>query len=211
MTRPIGVFGGTFDPIHYGHLRIALDLFECLELREVRFIPCASPPHRGAPSASAAQRLQMARSAMQGEAAFVVDDREFRLVGPSFTVNTLASLRTEFPETPLCLIVGGDAFSSLHTWHRWQELIEFAHIVIAHRPGWILPTTGAVYDFLQSRFTSERQRLHQRLGGSVFAAAVTQLDISGTRIRELIAAGRNPRFLLPDSVIELIETYRIYR
>lgn len=209
--QPIGIFGGTFDPIHFGHLRIALDLFECLNLREVRWIPCAQPPHRVAPVASSAQRLEMVRAAVQGEKAFVVDDRELRVVGPSYTVNTLISLRREFPDAPLCLIVGGDAFSSLHTWHRWQELIELAHIVIAHRPGWALPTAGAVFDFLQSRFTDEQSHLHEQCAGSVLASAVTQLDISGTRIRQLIKAGRNPRFLLPDTAIGLIDTYQLYR
>jgi len=211
LIRPIGVFGGTFDPIHYGHLRIALDLFEDLELGEVRWIPCAHPPHRGAPMASGEQRLHMVRSAVEGERAFVVDDREFRTTEPSYTVNTLTSLREEFPDTPLCLIVGGDAFSSLDTWHRWQELIGLAHIVVAHRPGWGLPTSGAVHDFLEPRFTRDRRHLQQNRAGKVFASAVTQLDISGTRIRQLIAAGRNPRFLLPDSVIELIRIYRTYR
>jgi len=205
------VFGGTFDPIHYGHLRIALDLFEDLELGEVRWIPCAHPPHRGAPTASGEQRLHMVRSAVEGERAFVVDDREFRTNEPSYTVNTLMSLREEFPDTPLCLIVGGDAFSSLDTWHRWQELIGLSHIVVAHRPGWALPTSGAVHDFLEPHFTRDRRHLQQNRAGKVFASAVTQLDISGTRIRQLIAAGRNPRFLLPDSVIELIRIYRTYR
>lgn len=133
--RPIGIFGGMFDPIHYGHLRTAFELLQSLDLEEVRFIPCGDPPHRADTFADAAFRLHMVRLATMAEPGFTVDDRELRRQGPSYSVDTLASLRGEFPGRSLCLITGMDAFLGLPGWHRWDEILDFAHIVVAHRPG----------------------------------------------------------------------------
>ena len=133
--RPVGVLGGTFDPIHHGHLRPALEVLEALGLAELRFVPCRIPAHRATPSVSAEQRLDLVRLATAEQAGFVADDRELRRPGPSYMIDTLASLRTEFGDTPLVLIVGSDAFRELHTWRRWRELTDLAHIAIMRRPG----------------------------------------------------------------------------
>ena len=125
-SGPVGVLGGTFDPIHYGHLRPALELLETLELSEVRFIPCRIPAHRGAPSITAEQRLELVRLAIIGQPGFVADGRELRRAGPSYMVDTLVALRQELGDTPLCLILGSDAFQALTTWHRWQALTDLA-------------------------------------------------------------------------------------
>ena len=132
----IGIFGGTFDPVHFGHLRPALDVKQALGLREMRLIPCFSPPHRQQPVANPGQRLTMLRAAVGEEPELLVDNREMKREGVSYMVDTLSSLREEFGDEPLCLVLGSDAFLQLDGWHRWREIIELAHIVVTHRPGW---------------------------------------------------------------------------
>jgi nicotinate-nucleotide adenylyltransferase len=202
--RPIGIFGGTFDPIHYGHLRTAFELLQTLRFDEVRFIPCGDPPHRGVTVAPATLRLDMVRLATRNEQNFVVDDRELRRDGPSYSVDTLESLREEFPDRSLCLITGMDAFLGLPTWHRWDEILDFAHIIVAHRPGWQVPDEGALGALLAERRTAQEKALHERQHGSICVHAVTQLEIASTEIRNLVASGYDPRYLMPDPVRDAI-------
>lgn len=208
--NPIGIFGGTFDPIHYGHLRTAFELLQALKLGEVRFMPAGNPPHRDAPGASAEQRLDMVRAATEGQAGFVVDDREIRRKGPSYSVDTLTTLRADFPARSLCLIVGMDAFLELPKWHQWREILQLAHLVVAHRPGWKAPTMGPLGELLVDRGTGRVDDLHEALAGRIFIHLGTQVEISSTEVRRLIAAGRNPRYLMPDAVCELIATTGCY-
>ena len=208
--RPIGIFGGTFDPIHYGHLRTAFELLQTLDFEEVRFVPCGDPPHRGVTFASAALRLVMVRAATRDEPRFVVDDRELRREGPSYSIDTLSSLRVEFPRRSLCLITGMDAFLGLPTWHRWDEILDFAHMVVAHRPGWRAPGGGELGELLARRRTRSARDLHDRLQGSVHIHAVTQLEIASTEIRSLVADGYDPRYLMPDAVRETIRESSCY-
>jgi nicotinate-nucleotide adenylyltransferase len=202
--RPIGIFGGTFDPIHYGHLRTAFELLQILRFDEVRFIPCGDPPHRGVTVAPAKLRLEMVRLATRNEQHFVVDDRELRRDGPSYSVDTLESLREEFPDRSLCLITGMDAFLGLPTWHRWDEILDFAHIIVAHRPGWRVPDEGSLGALLAERRAAQEKVLHERQRGSIFVHAVTQLEIASTEIRNLVAGGYDPRYLMPDPVRDVI-------
>ena len=208
--KPVGVFGGTFDPIHYGHLRTAFEMLQALRFEEVRFVPCGDPPHRGVTFASAEDRLDMVRVAVDGQAGFVVDDRELRRDGPSYTFDTLSTLREEFPERSLGLIVGMDAFLGLPTWHRWGEILEIAHIVVAHRPGWKAPDIGPLGNMLTEHGTHRVDDLHENTHGRVHIHAVTQLEISSTEIRDLVDAGRDPRFLMPDAVRDVIAESRCY-
>lgn len=208
--KPIGVFGGTFDPIHYGHLRSAFEMLQALTLEEVRFIPCGDPPHRGETFASAELRCDMVRAAISGQAGFVVDDRELAREGPSFTVDTLTSLRQELGQRPLALIVGMDAYLGLTRWHRWSDILGLAHIVVAHRPGWRAPDIGPLGELLSARGTHRIEDLHENAHGFVHIHAVTQLEISSTEIRELVEAGRDPRFLMPDAVRDVIESSGCY-
>jgi nicotinate-nucleotide adenylyltransferase len=207
---PIGVFGGTFDPIHYGHLRTAFEMLQALAFEEVRLIPCGDPPHRGVTYASAELRLRMLHAAARNLEGFVVDDRELRRDGPSYTFDTLVSLREEFPGASLGLIVGMDAFLGLESWHRWDEILEIAHIVVAHRPGWKAPDYGALGELLEERGSHRVQDLHEAACGRVHVHAVTQLEIASTEIRELVAAGRDPRFLMPDAVRDVIMDSECY-
>jgi len=202
--NPMGIFGGTFDPIHYGHLRSAFELLEALELSEVRFLPAGNPPHRDATHADAAMRVAMVRAAIDGEPRFLLDDRELRREGPSYSVDTLLDLRAEYAHRSLCLIIGMDAFLGLPQWHEWREILQLAHLVVAHRPGWRAPESGALGELLADRGTERIGDLHESRAGRVYIRAVTQLEISSSAIRELIRAGRAPRYLVPDPVCRLL-------
>jgi nicotinate-nucleotide adenylyltransferase len=202
--QSIGIFGGTFDPIHYGHLRTALELKERLSFTQVHFVQCANPPHRGAPMIDAALRLRMVEAAVGGEAGFVADDREIKRSGLSYTIDTLASFRAEFPALSLSLLLGMDAFLNLPQWHRWQELFDLAHVVVAHRPGWRAPQTGALGDLLLERRTANGGELAASRAGRIHVQPVTQLEISSTDLRASIRAGIDPQFLMPDSVRKMI-------
>jgi len=210
LMRPIGIFGGTFDPIHYGHLRTAFELWQALGLAEVRFLPTGDPPHRDAPLANAALRLAMVRTAIADQRAFVVDDRETRRQGLSYSFDTLAELRQEFPDRSLCLLLGMDAFLGLPTWHRWRELTALAHIVVAHRPGWKAPTTGPLGELMVDCGTGGARDLHTATAGRIFIHAVTQLEISSTELRELVVDGHDPRYLVPDAVRDMLRSSGCY-
>jgi nicotinate-nucleotide adenylyltransferase len=210
LKPPIGILGGTFDPIHYGHLRPAQEARRALDLAEIRFVPAANPPHRRVPAATAAQRLRMVELAVAGIPGFVVDDREIGRDGPSYTVPTLESLRREFGARPLCLLLGMDAFEGIETWHQWRRLPELAHLVVMTRPGWTFPDGAALPAWARGRLEREPDKLAQTGAGKIFFQAVTPQDISATRIREAIAAGRPVEGLLPSAVLEYIRTHRIY-
>jgi nicotinate-nucleotide adenylyltransferase len=208
--KPIGIFGGTFDPIHYGHLRTAFEMLEALHFDEVRFIPCGDPPHRGTTFANAQLRFRMVDAAIQGQAGFVSDDRELLRDGPSYSIDTLVGLRKEFSERSLGLILGMDAFLGLPNWHRWQEILGVAHIVVAHRPGWRAPDIGPLGELISEHGTHRLADLHEATHGRIHIHAVTQLEIASTEIRHLVSAGRDPRFLMPDAVRKVIEETGIY-
>lgn len=208
--KPIGIFGGTFDPIHYGHLRSAFELLQALLFEEVRFIPCGDPPHRGMTFADAALRYRMVEVATAGQPGFIADDRELQRDGLSYSIDTLIGLRAEFPGRSLCLIVGMDAFLGLQKWHRWNEILDIAHIVVAHRPGWRAPDMGPLGQLISEHGTHRVADLHDATHGRIHIHAVTQLEIASTEIRDLVAAGRDPRFLMPDDVRDVIEESGIY-
>jgi len=206
----LGIFGGTFDPIHYGHIRTAFEMLEVLRIDEVSFVPSGDPPHRGQTFADAEQRLEMVRVATQGQPGFSVDDCELRREGPSYTIDTLATIREEQPDVALGLIVGMDAFLGLTSWHRWNEILDFAHLVVAHRPGWHIPDVGELGELIGTHGTSDVEDLHENSHGGVFVHAVTQLEIASTEIRDLIAAGHDARFLMPDAVRDVILESKCY-
>ncbi len=210
VQKPIGILGGTFNPIHHGHLRLALELYERLDLAEVRLIPSAHPPHREPPSISAELRLQMVKLAIADVPGLRVDDRELLRMGPSYTVDTLESLRAEFPKTPLFLILGMDAFMTLPYWHQWQRFITFAHLLVVRRPGKVLPMVHVMRDFLNSHQTQNIKDLLTQPTGHILVQEIPALTISATQIRGLIANGKNPHYLLPESVLHFIHTHHLY-
>jgi nicotinate-nucleotide adenylyltransferase len=203
-SSPMGIFGGSFDPIHYGHLRTAFELIEALNLAEVRFLPAGTPPHREAPCADASLRVALVRAAIAGQPGFIVDDRELRREGPSYSVDTLLDLRAEHAHRSICLVVGMDAFLGFPQWHQWREILQLAHLVVAHRPGWQAPVEGTLGELLMDRGTARPRDLHEARAGRIFIHAVTQLEISSSAIRDMVRAGRQPTYLMPDPVCRLL-------
>jgi len=212
---PIGILGGTFDPIHYAHLRLGETLADRLYLAQVRFIPAAVPPHRASPRVTAQDRLAMVQLATAGNPRFVADDRECRRTGNSYTVDTLLELRGELSSAqPLVLIMGADAFNLLTTWSRWQRLFDLAHIVVAHRPGFELDVERlpeALAAQVRGRMTGTAADIAAAPGGKVLAIDVPALDISATEIRNLLADGHSARYLLPDEVLDYIGSNHLYK
>ena len=208
--RKIGIFGGSFDPVHFGHLRPALEILEALSLDHMRFIPSGRPPHRDAPVADAAQRLAMLRAAIKEEPRFQVDERELRRDKPSYTYDTLVELRREHPQDRLVLILGLDAFLGFTRWHRWQDILELTHLVIAHRPGSSLETHGEIAMLVQQREVDDADALMAQPAGRLMFLPVTQLEISSSQVREAAARGGDIRFLVPEPVRVLIQDSHCY-
>jgi len=209
--QPLAILGGTFDPVHHGHLRVAWEAAEALNA-ELLMIPSRVPPHRAQPGASAQQRMAMLELALTGQQRLRADDRELRRDGPSYTIDTLIALRAQIGALrPLVLLVGADAFAGLSSWNRWRELFDYAHLGVLTRPG-----HGGVFEAeLASEWFTRRvdslAELRVRSHGAIAAIEVTALEISASAIRELVANGRSPRFLMPAAVGELIERDGLYR
>lgn len=208
---PIGVFGGTFNPVHYGHLRSAVELVDRLQLTRLQLMPSATPPLRDTPLCSAEHRANMVSLALQGESRIVCDDRELRREGPSYTIDSLIEIRDELGSSAsLCMVLGCDALLAIDRWHRWRELLDWAHIVVIARPGWSLPATGAVADWLQMHQAQELATLHEQPAGTIRLEELRPLDISATEIRQLLAGGKSVRYLMPQSVLDYIEEHALY-
>jgi nicotinate-nucleotide adenylyltransferase len=208
----LGILGGTFDPVHFGHLRPALDMQQALGCDEVRLLPCRVPPHRDAPLANSEQRLTMLRLAIHGERSLSIDERELQRDGPSYMIDTLLSLRRELgEERPLALMIGMDALRSLDRWHRWRELTNLCHLAVATRPGWTPPQSGPVAAIVRERQVEAAANLRGRPAGKLLFCPVTHLDISASRIRALLASGQSPRYLLPAAVLEYIQAVGLYQ
>ena len=215
MSEPLGIFGGTFDPVHFGHLRLAEESIGHLGLGGVRWIPAGQPPHRGTPQVTARQRLEMVLRSTAENARFSVDASEVESAAPSYTVHTLERLRGELgAEQSLVLLVGADAFAGLTSWHRWRDLFSLAHIAVSHRPGFPVEI-GSLPHELATEFADRRLQdaggLKNAAAGGIVTFAMTQLAISATQIRKLLANGLSARYLLPDSVLDYIELHQLYK
>ena len=208
----VGIYGGTFDPVHLGHIRTALQLRRELPFAEIRMLPAGQPPHRDPPEASAAQRWYMITRVTGPERGLVADDRELRRPGPSYAVDTLEELRAELGEArPLAWILGMDAFAGFDTWHRWREIPRLAHLVVMTRPGVREPEHGPVADLLRERRAVQPQALTERPAGRILVWRVEPLDFSATDVRECIRSGKQPRFLIPGVIWSYIQREGLYR
>jgi nicotinate-nucleotide adenylyltransferase len=209
-VKPLAIFGGTFDPVHLGHLSVAWEASELLDA-DVHLLPASVPPHRPPPIASAQQRVAMLRAALQGQSRLALDTRELEREGPSYTIETLLDLRAELGERPLVLLIGADAFAGLPGWHRWHELFDLAHIGVLSRPG----VEAVLPDELQREIANRRVdgavACRHASAGKVIQLEVTPLEISATRIRELLASGREPRYLLPAGLFDDFDLLLPYR
>jgi nicotinate-nucleotide adenylyltransferase len=215
--QAIALLGGTFDPVHYGHLRFADAVRRALGLTEVRLVPARDPPHRGSPSAPAADRLAMLRLAVTEFPGLVVDDRELRRAGKSYTVDTLTDLRRDYPDHPLLLLLGADAFRGLPTWHRWRELFDLAHLVVVERPGVDLEAAlpAPLLAIWRERRVTDQGSLFLRPAGAILMQGIAPLDVSATAIREHFSKGAGAalmgRGLLPPAVLAYIDRHHLYR
>lgn len=209
--RPLAIFGGTFDPVHIGHLRAAWEASEALDA-EVRMMPAKIPPHRPQPVANVTERVAMLRAALAGQQRLQLDLRELDRQGPSYTFDTLASLRAETgDQCPLVLLIGADAFAGLCTWYRWRELFDLAHMCVLTRPAQIPAMPDALANEVASREVGDTAALCDAPAGRVLNMVVSSLGISATRIRALLAAGRQPRWLVPQTLLDdpaLLAPYR---
>lgn len=208
---PVGVLGGTFDPVHNGHLRLAMELVAELELDHIRLIPNGQPPHREAPGATPGQRSKWIRVAVSEEPRLRLDDRELLREGPSWMVDTLASLKADLPGQPLCLVMGRDVFAQLPEWHEWQHLFELAHIVLINRPEIATQLQKQAQTELDARHTDNNHALHSSESGLIYSYAPPPLAISASRIRDLLASGHSPRYLLPGRILNDIMDAGVYQ
>ena len=211
LPRRIGVLGGTFDPVHIGHLRGALEVAEMMELDELRLTPNARPPHRDTPQVSALDRLAMVECAVAGVATLVVDPRELQRNKPSYTIDTLELMRAELAaDDQLFLLLGWDAFCGLPMWHRWEELLQHCHILVLQRPDADSEPPDALRNLLAARSVSDPLAL-KGPGGQIAFVWQTPLAVSATQIRQLLASGKSVRYLVPDAVLAYIDAHGLYR
>lgn len=211
--RLIGVLGGTFDPIHRGHTQLAHDAIVALGLDELRCVPAGNPPHRPVPVASAADRLALAQLAFADQPGCVIDDAEIRQPGPSWTILTLERLRAALPDAALVLIVGADAFLGLPTWHRWQALIQTAHLAVANRPGSSLDVAvmpEALKTLWQSHQTSDTSDLRHSPSGRMVSFTMTPCAVSATQIRAAVRSGRPISGMVSAPVEHYIRHHHLY-
>lgn len=202
--KKIGIFGGTFNPVHYGHLRVALECKQALELDEMRMMICAQPPHREYPGVSAVQRKAMLELALVDSAELMLDARELDREGLSYSVDTLESLKCEFPDAALFMVIGSDSFQSFSSWHRWQHIMDLCNLVIARRPDNVADETSLMGKQLSNHFVKNLSEANKFEYGKVIPVGVSQLEISSTNIRCLIQQNKSPKYLLPDSVLDYI-------
>jgi nicotinate-nucleotide adenylyltransferase len=209
-VNSVALLGGTFDPVHFGHLRAALEAHELLGSDDFRLLPAGTPPHREAPSADADHRLAMLELAVARHPQLTVDDRETRRAGYSWMTDTLAEIRREEGDKPLILLIGQDAANGLDTWHRWERLFGLCHLVVMRRPDSGIAYSPVLRREMEKREISTVDGLAREPAGSVLPLEITQLEISSTSIREILADGRSPGFLMPESVIDYIHQNRLY-
>ena len=211
----IGILGGTFNPIHFGHLRMAQELADALQLDVVHFIPAANPPHKDAPTTSAQHRAAMVQLGIAGNKTFAFDDRELQRTGASYTLDTLHNLRNELgAQCSITLFMGSDAFTKFDTWHRWQEIIDLCHIALVQRPqlrGHDQKLSRTLETFLHNHYSENADDLHSQPSGFVTMRQVTALDISSTAIRHALQQGDSVRYLMPDNVIDYIKQHQLYQ
>ncbi|MEH6648542.1 MAG: nicotinate-nucleotide adenylyltransferase [Motiliproteus sp.] len=209
--RTVAMFGGTFDPIHHAHLRLALELRDRLAFDQVLLLPCALPTHRESPGCSADQRLEMVRLAVGDEPKLQVDDRELLSDEPSYSYHSLLSLRQQLgDDVSLTMVMGADALLKLDSWYRWQELLELGHILVVSRPGWHLTGDHPLADWVDQHRVENFERIQNSAAGGVYIQQLPGLDISATAIRQLIEGGSSPRYLLPDPVFDWIKQNHLY-
>ncbi|ABS09441.1 nicotinate-nucleotide adenylyltransferase [Shewanella baltica] len=212
----IGILGGTFDPIHYGHIRPAIEVKHALALDKILLMPNHIPPHKHQPNLTTAQRLKMVADVCSQLDGFELCDIEAKRDTPSYTVVTLEQLKSLHPEHELFFIMGMDSFLQLKSWYEWQRLFDFAHLVVCQRPGWQLDAAHPMQQILTAR-SHAHQETHEghaknthKNSGQIFPVTITPQDISSTQIREQLAKGEIPADLLMPITLDYIQNQRLY-
>jgi nicotinate-nucleotide adenylyltransferase len=207
IAKSIGILGGTFDPIHFGHLRIALQLLEVISLNEIRFIPCQQPVHKSSPLANTEQRIHMLELALAKQTGFILDTRETLRATPSFTLETIQSLHEDFPDASLNLIIGSDEFCIFNTWYNWQTIMSLANLIVILRPECPLPQAGQMAELLNSY---QVPKLSFNAPQQIYVPMLLPLTVASSHIRQICKNGLSPRYLLPDLVYFYLQKHQIY-
>jgi nicotinate-nucleotide adenylyltransferase len=207
----VALFGGTFNPVHFGHLKIAEEMAELLQVSQMRLLPCGSPPHRAKPDVTAKQRLAMLNLALGDQSLLIADDQELNRAGPSYTIDTLKLVRQEIDDTvPLFLCLGMDVLSSLNTWHCWQQLLDYCHIAVSPRPGWPVPEHGDIGHWIARYRCDDINEVQNKANGCIYFCDLMMLELSSTTIRDTIKRGENISSMTPDEVVDYIKTNHLY-
>lgn len=211
LLPPIGLFGGTFDPIHQGHITLATQLLAQLPLESIQLIPCHQSPLRQLPIASDADRLAMIQLACHGQAGLSVNPLELQQAKPSYTVDTLERLREQQPQRPWCFILSMDAFSCFNRWHQWQHILKLAHLIVVNRPGFTLPQQDWIQSLLAERQVTDFKYIKEQVAGKILLQEIKALDISATQIRQLLQQGKDIGGLVPTPVQHYIQQHTLYQ
>jgi len=211
LQQAVGILGGSFDPIHHGHLRSALDVCDSLALDGIHLLPNFISPHKSISHASDHHRLAMLTLAIEDCEKLRIDPQELNSNTSCFTIDTLEKLRLSHPTSPLCFLMGMDSLRSFTHWHRWQDILDLCHLVVSARPGWDLPTDGDVAQLLTQRQVNEPSALHQQLAGKIYLHQAYPLAISSSEIRELCRREKSIKFLVPNNVQQYISKHQLYR
>lgn len=211
MTKLLAILGGTFDPVHIGHVQIAKQLLRRLPCDEIRFVPCKQPVLKASSSATVEQRLTMLKLALQDHPELVIDERELHRDGPSYMIDTLRSLRDEFPDTPLALILGMDAFLELPRWHQWQSLLELSHLTVINRKDAQLPDSEPLASLIKQHQLNNLTQLPKSLAGHISFVELPLIDISSTQLRKQLSNGQDCSQYLDPSIVKYIKSEHLYR
>jgi nicotinate-nucleotide adenylyltransferase len=211
VKKPVGLLGGSFDPVHYGHLRLAMECQQQLDLEKVIFVPLNSPPHRACLQANTDQRYRMLKLATMNVEVLDVSDIEINRKGKSYTIDTLKEFGKNSGNQSLCIILGMDAFQEFDTWKDWQEITDYAHIIIANRADSPMEIRKEVLkSYFKSRQVSKKEEIHNSAAGNILRLDIPMTEISSSRIRELLHAKKSAKYLLPDNVLDFINNEQIY-
>lgn len=207
----IGIFGGSFDPVHFGHIKPALALLEHYEFDQISFIPCKQSPLKNETLADENYRLEMLNIVAKSHEKLTVDDRELKREGPSYTIETLKELRAEIGESKtLVMLMGVDIYLSFCKWHKYDEILSYCHIMLLQRPGYSLPTEGCEFEIYHQHVTQDISKLSESDKGKIYLSDILKIDISSTSIRKTISNGEQPKYLLPGSVWSYIKRNNLY-
>jgi len=210
LQKPIGILGGTFDPLHNAHLAIADYVLKKLNFQEIRFIPCSKPPHRPSPKASAEDRLMMLKLATQNNPQFIVDDRELKRNDLSYSVDTLNSLRQELGQQPFCFILGEDAFAKFNEWKDWKTVLTLTHLIVINRPDTALPDTAWLQNLLKQHQIHNSNLLSSKPAGFIYQLKLPPMTVSATQIRKQLISHQLSLTDLPEAVADYIQKNKLY-